>query len=63
MVKKDRDKTSGVGQYQLGFITDAAIYAHVAETVAKYRFNIDLQLFNKNLLDPIKLTFDAKIYI
>ena len=48
--------------YNLGFITNEAIYAHVEETVLKYRFNIDLAEFNKNLVDPIKLTFDSKIY-
>jgi len=28
----------------------------------KYRFQIDLEKFNHNLVDPIKLTFDAKVY-
>lgn len=27
-----------------------------------YRFKIDLAKFNHNLIDPIKLTFDAKVY-
>ncbi len=49
-------------QYQLGFISDEAIFEHVKKTVLKYRFNINLKKFNKNLLDPIKLTFDAKVY-
>lgn len=48
--------------YNLGFITNQAIYNHVEETVLKYRFNVDLAEFNKNLVDPIKLTFDSKIY-
>lgn len=48
--------------YKLGFITNEKIYAHVKETVDKYRFSIDLAVFNKNLIDPIKLTFDSKIY-
>lgn len=48
--------------YDLGFISNEAIFAHVEETVLKYRFNIDLAAFNKNLVDPIKLTFDSKIY-
>ncbi len=48
--------------YNLGFITNNAIFTHVEETVSKYRFNIDLAAFNKNLVDPIKLTFDSKIY-
>ena len=48
--------------YNLGFITNQAIYKHVEETVLKYRFNVDLVEFNKNLVDPIKLTFDSKVY-
>ena len=49
-------------KYNLGFISDENIFAHVKETVEKYRFKIDLKKFNKNLIDPIKLTFDSKIY-
>jgi hypothetical protein len=30
--------------------------------VEKYRFQVDLAKFNKNLIDPIKLTFDSKVY-
>ena len=48
--------------YNLGFITNEAIFAHVKKTVNKYRFNINHADFNKNLVDPIKLTFDSKIY-
>jgi len=49
-------------KYNLGFISDDDLFAHVKETVEKYRFKIDLKKFNKNLIDPIKLTFDSKIY-
>jgi len=49
-------------KYDLGFISDEDLFFHVKETVEKYRFNIDLKKFNKNLIDPIKLTFDSKIY-
>lgn len=49
-------------KYQLGFITDEAIFEHVKATVLKYRFHIDLADFSNNLVDPIKLTFDAKVY-
>jgi len=49
-------------KYDLGFISDEDLFSHVKETVEKYRFNIDLKKFNKNLIDPIKLTFDSKIY-
>ena len=48
--------------YNLEFISNENLFLHVKETVEKYRFNIDLKKFNKNLIDPIKLTFDSKIY-
>ncbi len=48
--------------YKLGFITDLDLFTHTKETVEKYRFKINLKKFNKNLIDPIKLTFDSKVY-
>ena len=48
--------------YGLSFISDEDLYHHTKETVEKYRFQIDLAKFNKNLVDPIKLTFDSKVY-
>jgi len=51
-----------MNKYNLGFISDENILSYVEETVLKYRFKIDLTDFNENLIDPIKLTFDAKIY-
>ena len=48
--------------YNLGFISNEDLFNHVKETVEKYRFSITLAEFNKNLIDPIKLTFDAKVY-
>jgi hypothetical protein len=48
--------------YGLSFIADKELFNHVRETVERYRFKIDLSDFNKNLVDPIKLTFDAKVY-
>ena len=51
-----------IGAYKLSFISDENLYAHVKETVEKYRFSINLKKFNKNLIDPIKLTFDSKVY-
>jgi hypothetical protein len=48
--------------YNLSFISNADLFNHVKETVEKYRFTIDLAEFNKNIIDPIKLTFDAKVY-
>jgi len=49
-------------EYNLSFISDKNLFNHVKETIEKYRFKINLKEFNKNLIDPIKLTFDAKIY-
>lgn len=49
-------------KYNLKFISDENIFNHVKTTVGKYRFEINLATFNKNLIDPIKMTFDAKIY-
>ena len=51
-----------MNNYNLGFISDEDIYNHVKATVLQYRRNINLREFNKNIIDPIKLTFDAKIY-
>jgi len=48
--------------YGLGFISDVDLYMHTKDTVKKYRFKINLRDFNKNLVDPIKLTFDSKVY-
>lgn len=49
-------------KYNLGFISDEDFHNHVTETVKKYRFQIDLKAFKKNLIDPIKFTFDLKVY-
>jgi len=51
-----------MNNYNLSFITDENLFNHVKETIEKYRFQITLQEFSKNLIDPIKLTFDAKVY-
>jgi len=48
--------------YGLSFISNEALFNHVKETIDNYRFKINLKEFNKNLIDPIKLTFDSKIY-
>lgn len=49
-------------KYGLSFISDEDLFSQVKETAEKYRFKIDLKKFNKNLIDPIKLTFDSKVY-
>ncbi len=51
-----------IKKYNLAFISDKDLFNHVADTVSQYRFEINLKKFNKNLIDPIKLTFDSKIY-
>lgn len=51
-----------VGFYQLGFISDELIYQHVKATVSQYRRHINLKEFNQNIVDPIKLSFDAQVY-
>jgi hypothetical protein len=51
-----------MNNYNLSFISDTDLFNHVQQTVEKYRFTIDLGEFNKNIIDPIKLTFDAKVY-
>ena len=49
-------------KYNLGFISDEDIYRHVKKTVEAYRREITLSQFNENVVDPIKLTFDSKVY-
>lgn len=51
-----------MSEYNLEFISDSDLFNHVKETIEKYRFSINLREFNKNLVDPIKLTFDSKVY-
>lgn len=48
--------------YNLGFISDDNIFEHVKTTVESYRREITLKQFNENIVDPIKLTFDSKVY-
>ncbi len=49
-------------RYNLDFISDDDIFNHVKNTIEKYRSIIGLKEFQKNIIDPIKLTCDAKIY-
>lgn len=51
-----------MNRYNLGFISDADIYEHVRDTVKSYRHEITLSQFNDCIVDPIKLTFDSKVY-
>ena len=49
-------------EYNLGFISNNDIRQHVKDTVMTYRTAISLGEFNRNIVDPIKLTFDSKVY-
>ena len=49
-------------KYNLSFITDENLFEHVKNTVLQHRSSINLTDFNKNIIDPIKLTFDSKVY-
>ena len=48
--------------YNLGFISNEDIYEHVKTTVKSYRREITLAIFNENVVDHVKLTFDSKVY-
>ena len=48
--------------YGLSFISNEDLFNYTKKTVEKYRFQVDLAKFNKNLIDPIKLTFDSRVY-
>ncbi len=50
------------GLYKLRFISDNDLFEHVKTTVQQYSFTMDLKEFNRNIIDPIKLTFDMAIY-
>lgn len=58
----EKGNFTAVKQYHLDFISDEDIRRHVRETVTQYRRSINLADFNRNVVDPIKLTFDAKVY-
>ncbi len=50
-------------EYNLSFIDDIDLYNHVKDTIEKYRFKMNCSKISiKMLIDPIKLTFDSKIY-
>ena len=50
---------------KLKFISDKDLKTHVADTVNDYIKNLtshDIKKFNKNVIDPVKLIFDKKVY-
>ncbi len=55
-------KTKKMNSYNLDFISDEDLFNHVYDTVQSYSFSMDLKKFNKNLIDPVKLTFDSIVY-
>ena len=51
--------------WSLNFITREDFKSHVANTIKTYDSTIEsinLSKFNSNIIDPIKLTFDSKVY-
>ena len=49
----------------LDFISDEDLENHIKETLDEYRETlkaINLEKFNENIIDPIKLTFDSIVY-
>lgn len=51
-----------MNNYDLGFISNTDLFNCTRDTVIQYRSIIDLAAFQQNIIDPIKLTFDSKIY-
>ncbi len=49
-------------KYNLSFITDEDLKKHTLETMSRFRTGMSLAEFRKNIVDPIKLTFDAHVY-
>lgn len=51
--------------WPLSFISEQDFYSHVKATIAQYGEKLepyDLQKFNNNIIDPIKLIFDKTVY-
>ena len=51
--------------YNIPFISQSDFEEHVAKTIASYHNTlkaIDLEKFNSNIIDPIKLTFDKALF-
>ena len=52
-------------EWPLAFISEDNFVKHVGATIGKYGEKLesyDLQRFNKNIIDPIKLIFDKTVY-
>ncbi len=51
--------------WDLAFISEDDFMTHIENTVREYQANrasFDLRAFNSNLIDPVKLMFDASVY-
>lgn len=51
--------------WPLSFITEEELTKHVKETISKYGAKLDsfdIEKFNKNIIDPIKIIFDKTVY-
>lgn len=51
--------------YKISFIAQNDFEKHVAKTIANYNEtlkSINLNKFNSNIVDPIKLTFDKALF-
>jgi hypothetical protein len=49
----------------LNYISDENLVSHIKKTLLTYSDtikSIDLEKFNSNIIDPIKLTFDSNVY-
>ncbi len=48
--------------YRLGYIADEDLFRHVKETIARLKMSMDLAGFEKNIVDPIKMTLEMHAY-
>ena len=54
-----------MSNWDLKFISRNDLKNHIKNTISTYNetlSSIDLERFNRNIIDPIKLTFDSKVY-
>jgi DNA (cytosine-5)-methyltransferase 1 len=65
IIKSLNEINGGNKMWKLGFITRDDLKKHIKNTIKTYDETIkkyDLKKFNKNIIDPVKLTFDSKVY-
>lgn len=49
-------------KYGLSFVSDNDLFGHMFDTIKRFRTGMTLDAFQKNIVDPIKLTFDTHVY-